>query len=76
MGETALQAAWEWNPLSSEEARRAKLLKLLIDHGAEVNAPSAKHDGMIALDSAARQGDLRTAVLLLKHGADRQCDII
>jgi ankyrin repeat protein len=70
-GRTALQAACEWNPFSSEEEdHKAQLLRFLLDHGADVNGLPAMHYGITALEIAARQGDLRTAVFLLGHGAD------
>jgi ankyrin repeat protein len=70
-GRTVLQAICEWNPLSSEEEDdKDQLLRFLFDHGANANAPPAMHHGMTALEISAQQGDLRTAVLLVGHGAD------
>jgi ankyrin repeat protein len=70
-GRTVLQAACEWNPLSSEEEdRKSELLRFLLGHGADANGPPAMHNGVTALEIAARQGDLRTTILLLGHGAD------
>ncbi|KAL1872705.1 hypothetical protein Daus18300_004251 [Diaporthe australafricana] len=69
-GMTALQAICLWDPATPEErARKDKILRLLLDKGAEVNAPSSVRR-WTALCAAAMHGDLATAFLLLKHVAE------
>jgi ankyrin repeat protein len=70
-GRTALQAACQWRPFSAEEEKQKRaLVGFLIDNGADVNAPPAVCKGLTALQLAAAQGDMKTAVLLLNSGAD------
>jgi ankyrin repeat protein len=57
-------------PLQSAAAgRRLEIARLLIDHGANVNA-SQPDMGFTALHEAASNGDIEFAKLLLDHGAD------
>ncbi|KAJ8130808.1 hypothetical protein O1611_g2821 [Lasiodiplodia mahajangana] len=70
-GRTALQGACEWRPASvGDRERKLDLIKFLIDQGSDVNAPPAKYCGMTALQIAAREGDIGTALVLLEHGAN------
>lgn len=56
-------------PLHAATAgRQAAVAKLLIDHGADVNA--RQHGGWTPLHSAAQNGDTALADLLLSNGAD------
>lgn len=67
-GITALQAICIWDPVRREERlRKDKIIKLLLDKGANVNAENP--DGQTALHFVALRGDLSTAFILLKHGA-------
>lgn len=67
-GVTALQAICAWDPLRREERlRKDKIIALLLEKGADVNAASPA--GRTALICAAELGDLSTAFTLLKHGA-------
>lgn len=69
-GFTALQAICEWHPATEEEHhRKMRICRLLIEHGANVNAPPAKQ-GHTALTFAAMTGDLEVASLLLREGAN------
>ncbi|KAI1077883.1 hypothetical protein F5B20DRAFT_245803 [Whalleya microplaca] len=64
---TALQAACECRTRSAEEkARKMELITFLIDCGADVNAPA----GFTPLHVTAHQGDMETAILLVRHRAD------
>lgn len=70
-GFTALQAICYFVPKTQEEqARKIRIIQSLIDHGANVNAAPARDDGVTALQGAARTGQLETAILLLRYGAD------
>lgn len=65
---TALQAICIWDPLRREERlRKDKIVKSLLEKGADVNAVNST--GHTALFFAAALGDLSTAFALLKHGA-------
>jgi ankyrin repeat protein len=56
-------------PIHAAASRRnAACVKLLIEHGAQVNAQ--QHGGWAALHAAAQNGDLATAALLVEAGAD------
>lgn len=67
-GRTALQAICAWDPVRSEErVRKDKIIRSLLDEGAEVNGTSSQ--GHTALIHAAQLGDMSTAFTLLKHGA-------
>lgn len=69
-GMTALQAICFWDPARPEErVRKDKILRLLLDKGAEANAASSGMQGA-ALRAAAMHGDFSTAFLPLKHGAE------
>lgn len=59
-GETALLQAASWG--------RLEIAKILIKHGANVNAKAAW--GAVPLHDAARMGNVEVARLLLEHGAD------
>lgn len=48
--------------------RHSKIAKLLVDHGAPVNA--RQHGGWTALHAAALHGDLELAEMLIANGAD------
>lgn len=66
---TALQRVCAWDPVRPEERmRKEKIVKLLLDKGAEVDDKSSY--GCPALIHAASLGDLSTAFLLLKYGAN------
>jgi len=47
-----------------------EIVDLLLEHGADVNSPPAKHYGATALQFAAIEGLLGIAFLLLENGAD------
>jgi ankyrin repeat protein len=64
LGRTPLQAA---AGLSSESL---DIVHLLLEKGADVNAPTACINGITALGAAAEQGQFNVALLLLKAGAD------
>ncbi|KAG8162179.1 hypothetical protein KVR01_007944 [Diaporthe batatas] len=67
-GHTALQAICAWDPVRREERlRKDKIVQLLLDKGAHVNA--ANSSGRTALMEAAVLGDISTAFVLLKYGA-------
>ena len=56
-------------PLGSAMAvQRTDIARILIEHGADVNAKAA--NDLTALHTAAARGDLESAKLLLDHGAD------
>ena len=50
--------------------RHADVIKVLIDHGAPVNA--RQHGGWTPLQAAAQNGDLESARMLISNGADVQ----
>jgi len=56
---------------SAAAARNAAAVRLLLEHGAEVDA--AQNGGYTALHSAAHNGDRETMGLLLDAGADPGC---
>ncbi|KAH8756598.1 ankyrin repeat-containing domain protein [Diaporthe sp. PMI_573] len=65
---TALQAVCTWDPARPEERmRKEKIVKLLLDKGADVDATNST--GHTALIYASQVGDVSTAFILLKHGA-------
>ena len=65
----ASQETMKMSPLGSAmAAERNDIARLLIDHGADVNA-KAEND-LTPLHTAAARGDLESARLLLEHGAD------
>ncbi|TGJ78275.1 hypothetical protein E0Z10_g10489, partial [Xylaria hypoxylon] len=68
-GQTALQGACACAWAVGDHAR-IDLVKTLIAQGADVNAPAAKYRGMTALQIAASEGDIGTALVLLEHGAN------
>ncbi|XXG98306.1 hypothetical protein Hte_004629 [Hypoxylon texense] len=69
-GRTALQAACDLNPTSTEgKTEKMKLIQFLIERGAEINAPAGPDFGCTALQCAAMGGDMEAALLLLYHGA-------
>jgi len=56
-------------PIHAAASRRsAACVKLLIEHGAQVNAQ--QHGGWAPLHAAAQNGDLTTAAMLVEAGAD------
>lgn len=62
--------AFKVAPLHSAAAsKNVKIAKLLIDHGADVNA--TQQEGFTPLHSAAHNGDLAMAELLLKSGSKK-----
>lgn len=68
-GRTALQAICAWDPVRPEErTRKERIIKLLLDKGADVNATN--YNGWTSLTFAAYFGELSTAFLLLKYGAE------
>ncbi|KAI0440273.1 ankyrin repeat-containing domain protein [Xylaria telfairii] len=70
-GRTALQSACTWAAQSTQDqTHKLGWIKTLIDLGADVNAPAGKHWGMTALQIAVSYGDMGTALILLKHGAN------
>ncbi|KAH0829720.1 hypothetical protein FOPE_10098 [Fonsecaea pedrosoi] len=71
LGTTALQAACSWDAISVAETKvKFNLVKFLIEHGANVNAPpSDDYFGQTALQAAAVLGDLEIVILLLTHQA-------
>jgi len=48
--------------------RGQRMVQLLLDHGADVNARGGKYE--TALQAAAAKGHLETVKLLIRHGAD------
>ncbi|KAJ0108109.1 hypothetical protein J7T55_007228 [Diaporthe amygdali] len=62
-----LEACLSRNLGPEERVQKDKIIKLLLEQGADVNA--ANIQGTTALISAAALGDLSTAFILLKHGA-------
>lgn len=60
--ETALQAA--------VGSRNVDLIQILIDAGADVNAPAGPMRGRTALQIAAEESNIQIVKLLLSHGAD------
>lgn len=63
-------SALGYTPLmvAARTADSHRAVEVLLEHGASVNATN--HDGATALMAAAAGGDVQTAKLLLKHGAD------
>jgi uncharacterized protein len=55
---------------SAASARNVEAARLLLEHGAPVNA--RQHGGWAPLHAAAQNGDRAMVELLLKHGADPQ----
>lgn len=55
---------------NGERPTRSEVLKLLIEHGANVNSDSKMPDGMTPLACAASMGRSAVVNLLLEHGAD------
>ncbi|KAF5127743.1 NF-kappa-B inhibitor beta [Metarhizium anisopliae] len=51
--------------------QNAELVRLLLDNGAEVNAPAASIHGRTALEGAVERGRLDILQLLLDAGAER-----
>lgn len=69
-GFTALQGICLWNPATEEEhQQKMRICRLLINQGADVNSTPAT-DMYTALGSAAINGDLELAALLLREGAE------
>ncbi|CAG9983596.1 unnamed protein product [Clonostachys byssicola] len=67
---TALQAICSWHPASGEERdRQQKIVNLLINNGANINA-EPEDGGLTAIMVSASQGDVELAAVLLAHGAD------
>ncbi len=54
-------------PANRSRVRKLGLIKFLLDQGADSNASPAK---LTALQIAARNGDIGTALVLLEHGAN------
>lgn len=70
-GRTELQAICSFLTYTPEEqARKIRIMKRLIDQGADINAAPAWLEGFTALQVTANRGDLNTAILLLQRGAD------
>ena len=70
-GRTALQAACEWTPSSSNERmRKTDLIKFLLGLCVDINAAPAMKDGLTALGALAIHGELDKASLLVAAGAD------
>ncbi|ROW13355.1 hypothetical protein VPNG_05493 [Cytospora leucostoma] len=70
-GFTALQAICTFTPDTQEkQERKVRIIKSLIDYGANINAAPAMTGGFTALQATAHIGDLDTAILLLQQGAD------
>lgn len=53
---------------SAASARNLEAVRLLLEHGAPVNAP--QQSGWVPIHAAAQNGDRPMVELLLKHGAD------
>ncbi|KAH5756675.1 hypothetical protein HBI37_058330 [Parastagonospora nodorum] len=56
--------------LAAVQTKSVGLVKLLLDHGAEVNAPAIRRLFRTPLQAAAESGCLEVVKLLLKNGAD------
>jgi hypothetical protein len=60
---------WGWTPLhEASVSGHLEVSRVLVDHGANVNARQQKHH--TPLDLSARNGHLRVVKLLLERGAD------
>ncbi|KAI1457963.1 ankyrin [Annulohypoxylon moriforme] len=69
---TALQAACQGIPNTPQRMKdKLSLVQLLIENGADVNAPAATgREGVTALQAAVEAGDLETVMLLIHYNAD------
>jgi ankyrin repeat protein len=78
--ERYLGSGWDVNAQGEKYGRTAlhlaamnghlEIVKLLLEHGADVNAKTKEGYGYTALHSAASNGHLEIVKLLLEHGAD------
>ncbi|KAJ9272330.1 hypothetical protein DTO212C5_1515 [Paecilomyces variotii] len=66
---TALQAAVE-KCNSSLDKENIDVVRLLLENGADINAPAAKNGGKTALQMAVSEGHLAMTRLLVHHGAN------
>jgi ankyrin repeat protein len=71
-GKIALRALRSWQPANGEEhERKLRLVQLLLEHGADINAATpARIAGFTCLQSAAAAGDIELAMFLINHCAD------
>lgn len=67
-GRTAIQAA------AGSYRPDMDMFELLLRSGADVNAPASRKGGITALGAAAQQGHFQMALVLLKAGADVNCE--
>jgi len=58
--------------LREQEETQQELIRLLLEHGADVNAPARWYWGPSPLVEATEKGDLKLVQLLLECGADRR----
>ncbi|KAJ9306051.1 hypothetical protein DTO217A2_4523 [Paecilomyces variotii] len=66
---TALQAAVE-KCNSSLDKENIDVVRLLLENGADINAPAAENGGKTALQMAVSEGNLAMTEFLVHHGAD------
>lgn len=69
-GVTPLQAICGWKAKFSDRPKKMRIIKLLLDRKANINAAPAWDHGLNALQVAAFVGDLEVAEFLVDRGAD------